>query len=222
MKTSIDTLDCMWGSLESGNLYCIGCTARVKRIKFLANVAVGVLTKQSGLALISLEYSRSEMTDALRESYRASNAASAGKLSLWLEHQPITTYSLIQDTLQRIVCRDKKILQVLLVDNLIKIRTDFHCSSQGMCVAANLYLLKMIAKEYQIPVIAFTELYSDKALLQPIADSEYIDKMIIYHVSRERVPKPIRYNATTFCVTPSKKETTQFEIPFSIYSDKND
>ena len=141
MKTGIDTLDCLWGSLESGNLYCIGCTARVKRIKFIANIAVGVLTKQSGLALISLDYNRSEMTDALRESYRASNAASAGKLSLWLEHQPITTYSLIQDTLQRIVYRDKKILQVLLVDNLIKIRTDFHCSSQGMCVASSLTAL---------------------------------------------------------------------------------
>lgn len=215
MKTSIDTLDCMWGSLESGNLYCIGCTARVKRIKFLANVAVGVLTKQSGLALISLDYSRSEMTDALRESYRASNAASAGKLSLWLEHQPITTYSLIQDTLQRIVCRDKKILQVLLVDNLIKIRTDFHCSSQGMCVAANLYLLKMIAKEYQIPVIAFTELYSDKALLQPIADSEYIDRMIIFHSGKERVPKPVRADANIFSdgvILP--------EIPFEIYVGK--
>lgn len=95
MKTGIDTLDCMWGSLESGYLYCIGCTARVKRIKFLANVAVGVLTKQSGLALISLDYSRSEMTDALRESYRTSNAASAGKLSLWLEHQPITTFKIL-------------------------------------------------------------------------------------------------------------------------------
>lgn len=220
MKTGIDTLDCMWGSLESGNLYCIGCTARVKRIKFIANIAVGVLTKQSGLALISLDYSRSEMTDALRESYRASNAASAGKLSLWLEHQPITTYSLIQDTLQRIT--NKNILRMLIIDNLIKIRTDFLCPSKGMSVAANLYLLKMLAMKYEIPIIAFAELYPDKSLLQPLADSEYIDKMIIYHVSRERVPKPIRYNATTFCVTPSKKETTQFEIPFSIYSDKND
>lgn len=211
MKTGIDTLDCLWGSLESGNLYCIGCTARVKRIKLLANIVIGLLTKQSGLALISLDYNRSEMTDALKESYRTCNTSSAGKLSLWLEHQPITTYSLIQDTLQRIVCHEKKTLHVLLVDNLIKIRTDFHCLSQGMCVAANIYLLKMIASKYQIPVIAFTELYPDKELLQPIADSEYINKMIIFHADKERVPKPIR--ADTHIISDG---ITLPEIPFHI------
>jgi len=215
MKTGIDTLNYILGCLEEGHLYCIGCTTRVKRIKFLANVTVGLLTQQSGLALISLDYNRSDMTDALRESYRACNALSAGKLSLWLEHQPITTYSLIQDTLQRIVYRDKKNLQILLVDNLIKIRTDFHCSSQGMCVAANLYLLKMIAKEYKIPVIAFTELYPDKALLQPIADSEYIDKMIIFHSGQERVPKPVRADANIF-----SDGVKLPEIPFEIYVGK--
>ncbi len=212
MKTGIDTLNYIFGSLEEGHLYCIGCTARVKRIKFLANVAVGLLTQQAGLALITLDYNRSDMTDALRERYRACNASSAGKLSLWLEHQPITTYSLIQDTLQRIVYRDKKVLHVLLIDNLIKIRTDFHCSSQGMCVAANLYLLKMLASEYKIPVVAFTELYPDKALLQPIADSEYIDKMVIFHADKERVPKPVRSDASVF----SDGITLQ-EIPFDIY-----
>lgn len=212
MKTGIDTLNYILGYLEQGNLYCIGCTARVKRIKLLANIAIGLLTKQSGLALISLDYNRTEITDALKESYRAYNASSAGKLSLWLEHQPITTYSLIQDTLQRIAYSDGKILQVLLVDNLIKIRTDFHCSSQGMCVAANLYLLKMIASKYQIPVIAFTELYPDKALLQPIVDSEYIDKMMIFHANKERVPKPVRADANIF-----RDGVTLPEIPFDIY-----
>lgn len=216
MKTSIDTLNYIWGYLEQGNLYCVGCTARVKRIKLLANIAIGLLTKRSGLALISVDYNSSEMTDALRESYRTCNASSAGKLSLWLKHQPLTTYSLIHDTLQRIVySRDKRILQVLLVDNLINIQTDFHCSSQGMCVAANLYLLKMIASEYRIPVIVFTELYPDKALLEPIVDSEYIDKMIIFHADKEKVPKPVRADANIF-----PDGVTMQEIPFEIYVGK--
>lgn len=220
MKIGIDTFDCTFGNLEKGQLYCVGCTAQVKRINLIAQVAIGLLSQQPGLAILSLDYSRSEMIDELKACYHTSEAYSTSKLSLWLEHQPITTYSLIQDMLQRIT--NKNILRMLIIDNLIKIRTDFLCPSMGMSVAANLYLLKMLAMKYEIPIIAFAELYPDKSLLQPLADSEYIDKMIIYHVSRERVPKPIRYNATTFCVTPSKKETTQFEIPFSIYSDKND
>ena len=73
-------------------------------------------------------------------------------------------------------------------------------------------LLKMIAKEYKIPVIAFTELYPDKALLQPIADSEYIDKMIIFQAEKERVPKPVRADANIF----SDGVTLQ-AIPFDIY-----
>ena len=215
MKTGFDILNYIGGYLQEGNLYCVGCTARVKRIKLLANVAIGLLSKQSGLALISLDYNRSEMTDALKESYRASNASSTGKLSLWLEHKPIITYSLIHDTLKRIEYKKGKNLQVLLVDNLIKIRTDFHCSSQGMCIAANLYLLKMIAFEYQIPVLAFTELYPDKALLQPIVDSEYIDKMIVFHAEKERVPKPIRTGAKIF-----SDGIKLPKIPFDIYVGK--
>ena len=216
MNIGLDIFDATFGDLENGKVYCVGCTSKVKRINLLAQVVVCILAQQNGTAIIATDYNKPELVNELRNAYRILEIYTAEKFPLWIEHQPITTYSQIQDTLQRIVYRDKKILSVLLIDNLIKIRTDFHCNKADMCIAANLYLLKMLATEYKIPIVAFAELYPDKALRIPLADSEYIDELVIFHAPREKVLEPIRYNAKVFSTSHKMKRTIQREIPFSL------
>ena len=216
MNIGLDIFDTSFGDLEKGKLYCVCCTSHVKRINLLAQVSVCLLAQHNGMAIIALDYNKPDMVKELKESYRALEITTTEKLSLCIEYQPITTYSQIQDTLQRIIYRDKKAIDVLLIDNLIKIRTDFHCTKTEMCIAANLYLLKMLATEYKIPIVAFAELYPDKVFRIPLADSEYIDELVIFHAPREKVPEPIHYNAKVFSSAYKIKRTIQREIPFTL------
>ena len=216
MNIGLDIFDTSFGDLEKGKLYCVCCTSHIKRINLLAQVSVCLLAQHNGMAIIALDYNKPDMVKELKEAYRALEITTTEKLSLLVEYQPITTYSQIQNTLQRLIYRDKKAIDVLLIDNLIKIRTDFHCTKTDMCIAANFYLLKMLATEYKIPIVAFAELYPDKVFRIPLAESEYIDKMVIFHTPKKKVLKPIRFNAMVFSTAHKMKKTIQREVPFTL------
>ena len=66
--------------------------------------------------------------------------------------------------------------------------TDFHVQSKNLCIEANLYLLKMIAKEYKVPVITFFELNRVSLAMKPFEESKYIDKIAIFRSSRDEMP----------------------------------
>lgn len=216
MSIGLDIFDTSFGDLEKGKLYCVCCTSNAKRINLVSQVSVRLLAQRNRMAIIALDYNKQDLVKELKESYRALEITTKEKLSLWVEYQPTTTYSQIQDTLQRIIYRGKNAIDVLLIDNLIKIRTDFHCNKADMCIAANLYLLKMLAIEYKIPIVAFAELYPDKTLRAPLADSEYIDKMVVFHTPKEKAQEPIRYNSQILSTSHKITRTIQREIPFSL------
>ena len=103
---------------------------------------------------------------------------------------------------------------------MVKIRADFQCPEVGMRVTANLYLLCMIAKEYNIPVVAFSELYPDEKLLLPCVESEYIEKMAVCHAKREKLPHPLRRDAFIIASDPKQKQPTHIGVPAGVFLSK--
>lgn len=219
MRIGLNAFDSAFGEIEGGKLYCVGCTSLIDRLSMLAKVSIGLLSWQSGLAIISLDYERQNIVDELKRCYREAKKQS-GSLSLWVDHQPITTYSLIKDTLERILRKDRNLLHVLVIDNMVKIRADFQCPEMSMRVAANLYLLCMIAKEYNIPVVTFAELYPNEELLLPFVESEYIEKMAVCHAKREKLPRPLRRDAFIIASDYKQKQPTLFDLPVGVVLSK--
>ena len=155
------------------------------------------------------------MIEQLKQCYRSSGKYSSA-LSLWADYQPASSYNHIHNTLERIISRDRNLLHVLIVDNLLKIDTDFTCKEHHLRIAANLYLLRMIAVEYDIPVIVFTEYSFDNSICTVFSDSEYIERLTIYRFPRERIPKPTR-NGTLFLSTDKRrKQSAELELPLFI------
>lgn len=215
MTTRIKLINSACGDLQEGKLYCIACTSGVDRLSILAEVAIDVLSWHSGLVIISNEYERLSLIEQLKQCYRSSGKYSSA-LSLWADYQPASSYNHIHNTLERIISRDRNLLHVLIVDNLLKIDTDFTCKEHHLRIAANLYLLRMIAVEYDIPVIVFTEYSFDNSICTVFSDSEYIERLTIYRFPRERIPKPTR-NGTLFLSTDKRrKQSAELELPLFI------
>lgn len=214
MSTGIKLIDNTCGDLQDGKLYCIACTSYVDRLSVLAEVAIGVLSNQTGLTIISNEYERPALVEQLKQCYRSSGKNS-GALSLCADYQPASSYEHIRCFIERLIRKDRNLLHVLIVDNLLKIETDFTCTEPYLRIAANLYLLRMIAVEYDIPVIAFTEYSSDDSICTTFSDSEYIEQMVIYRLPRERLPKPSRTGSLVLS-TNRCKQSTELELPLLI------
>ena len=214
MSTGVKLIDNACGNLQDGKLYCIACTSAVDRLSILAEVAIGVLSWQSGLAIISNEYERPTLVERLKQCYR-STGNYAGALSLCADYQPASSYEHIRSFIERIISKDRNLLHVLIVDNLLTIETDFTCTESNLRIEANLYLLRMIAVEYDIPVIAFTEYYSDDSICTTLADSEQIERMVIYRLPRERLPKRTRRDSVILS-TNRRKLVIEPELPLLI------
>ena len=214
MSTGIKHIDNACGDLKDGRLYCIACTSYVDRLSILAEVAIGVLSKQTGLAIISNEYERPKLIEKLKQCYHSYDRYS-GALTLCADYQPASSYEHIRSFIERIIRKDRDLLHILIVDNLCKVETDFDCSQPHLRIAANLYLLKMIAVEYDIPVVAFTEFCSNESICTTFADSEYIERMVICRLNRERLPKATRHDVQVIS-TNRCKQHTEMEVPLLI------
>ena len=214
MSTGIKLIDNACGNLQDGKLYCIACTSDVDRLSILAEVAIGVLSCQSGLTIISNEYERPALVEQLKQCYRSSGKNS-GALSLCADYQPASSYEHIRSFIENLIRKDRNLLHVLIVDNLLKIETDFTCTEPYLRIAANLYLLRMIAVEYDIPVIAFTEYYSDDSICTTLAASEQIERMFIYRLPRERLPMHTRRDSVILSTNRSKRHSNM-EVPLLI------
>ncbi len=215
MKTGLNAFDSGFGDIEAGKLYCIGCTSLIDRLSMMVKISLGLLYWQSGLAIISLDYERQSIVDELKKCHEEAKNH-PGPVSLWVDHQPITTYTLIKSTLERILRKNRNLLHGLIIDNMVKIRADFQCPEVGMRVTANLYLLCMIAQEYNIPVVAFSELYPDEKLLLPFVESEYIEKMAVCHVKSENLPRPLRRDAFIIASDKKQKQPTPIDVPVGV------
>ena len=215
MSTGISSLDDAIGGLENGKRYCIACSSLLNRLPLLAEVAIGLLSTGTKLAIVSIENEQKKLVEELKSCYRAFGKSS-GALTLWAEYQPSTSYKKLRSTIERIIKKDRNLLHVFVVDNLLKIETDFPCPSPALSVAANLYLLKMLAVEYDIPVIAFSELNPEQSLCATFADSEDIQKLVVYRVQKERLPRPIREDAVVLSTTTRRYHSGEKELPLMV------
>ena len=71
--------------------------------------------------------------------------------------------------------------EVIVVDNLTLMKTDFAVSSLEYAIMANMYLLKMIAKKQKVPVLFFSE---DDNI---IANDTYLDKFVSFNMINEPI-----------------------------------
>ena len=108
-----------------------------------------------------------------------------GKLPIWIEDISELSYASIQATIQRICLLNKHAIEVIVVDNLSQMKTDFVVTSKEYAIMANLYLLKMVAKKQKIPVL----LIGDGNSMPVINSNEYVDKVHNYESIEKTIVK---------------------------------
>ena len=229
IEIGIEAIDKAFSGLKDGKLYCIGCTASTNRTNLVAKVAMGLTTRENSVLLFSLEKNRKVMFNHLYDVLRCfdTTVVSQGKIErqsdlmdkmgdypIWIEDAPNLSYTSLQNTIQQICYLNKHAVGIVMVDNILQMETDFQISTAELCIAANLYLLKMIAKEYKIPVVAFCEISRNPALNIPFEKSEYIDGMLVFQSVEDDSPHPLRKGTKVIIVGDGLSvEPTLFDAP---------
>ena len=229
LESGIKIIDESLGGLKDGKLYCIGCTVNANRTNLIAKIAMGLATRDNSVLLFSLEKNRKTMFNQLfsvlsqyDESEKSRNGiekqsnlmAKMGEYPIWIEDTPNLSYSSLQNTIQRICYLNKHAVGVVMVDNIMQMATDFQISAAELCIKANLYLLKMVAKEYKIPVLAFTEISRNEELNRPFEVSEYIDGMLIFKSTEDDSPYLSRKGVKIITIGDGMSaEPTLFDAP---------
>ena len=203
IATGIKQLDSTFNGLKIGKLYCISATSSLERSSLIAKLALGVATRGYGILLCSMERSETSMQSFLYEIYnyyceyddnlpvskkRELSMQELGTLPIWIEDFPTLSYSSLLDSLQKICYLNRHAIDLVIIDNIARMDTDFHVQSKNLCIEANLYLLKMIAKEYKVPVVTFFELNRLSLEMKPFGESKFIDKIAIFRSSRDEMP----------------------------------
>ena len=83
-----------------------------------------------------------------------------------------------------------------------------------MTLEANLYLVKMIAKEYKIPIIVSTNY--DKISLDRILESDHIDKTMIVRTTDDFVDDALSTLYSTITVPQNDFASNLFESVLSV------
>jgi len=194
--TGIDQIDLSWGGLKDGELYCFCCTSLVDKHDLLAKVIIGLASREMSVVIFTLDCSHRELYGRLIKviqrfdtsisgcdsSQRISEAYEKfGSYAIWIQDVPVLNYESLRDRLQSLTYLNKHAVECVVIDNIEKIETNFRTPSREMKLEANLYLMKMIAKEYKIPVI-----------LSSSCDNLYLDKIIKSgHVNQYLIVKTI-------------------------------
>ena len=196
LETGIEQIDRGLRGLKDGKLYCICSPAEEERTNLIAQTVMGLATRDNSVLLFSLEKDRRTMFQMLFEIYwqmcdadvqfddierRHLMLYKMGKLPIWIEDISELSYASIQDTIQRICLLNKHAIEIILIDNLSLMRTDFVVASPEYAIMANLYLLKMVAKKQKIPVLFFCE---DDNI---IANDTYLDKFVSFNMINEPI-----------------------------------
>ena len=235
--TGIEYIDKTFSGIKDGKLYCIGCSTSVDRTNFIAKLTMGLTTRENSVLLLSLEKNRKAMFRLLLNIFvhyyedkekgieQSELMEMLGELPVWIEDAPNLSYNLLLDVIQRLTYINRHAIDVILVDNVARMTTDFMVSNINLCLAANLYLLKMIAKEYKIPVITFVEISRNPALNTPFAESEYIDNMVIFQTIEDDSLRAFRDGAKVISISNDDTiEHTLFDLPtieVELYSQQN-
>jgi replicative DNA helicase len=196
LETGIEQIDRGLRGLKDGKLYCICSPAEEGCTNLIAQTVMGLATRDNSVLLFSLEKDRRTMFQMLFDIYWQMCDADAqfddierrhlmlykmGKLPIWIEDISELSYASIQATIQRICLLNKHAIEVIVVDNLTLMKTDFAVSSLEYAIMANMYLLKMIAKKQKIPVLFFSE--GDNI----IANDTYLDKYVSFNILKEPI-----------------------------------
>lgn len=194
--TGIEPIDQTWSGLKDGDLYCFCCTSHVDKHNLLAKVIVGLASREIGVVIFTLDCSHRDMYKRLIEVIKNFDTSLSGKdpsqrafeanekfgsYAIWIQDVPVLNYESLRDRLQSLTYLNKHAVECVVIDNIEKIETNFRTPSREMKLEANLYLMKMIAKEYKIPVIVSSScdnLYLDKIIKSGLVNQYLIVKTI--------------------------------------------
>ena len=200
LETGIEHIDKGFRGLKDGKLYCLFCLDEQERTNLIAQTVMGLATRDNSVLLFSLEKDRRTMFQMLFDIYwqmcdadvqfddierRHLMLYKMGKLPIWIEDISELSYASIQATIQRICLLNKHAIEVIVVDNLSQMKTDFVVTSKEYAIMANLYLLKMVAKKQKIPVL----LIGDGNSMPVINSNEYVDKVHNYESIEKTIVK---------------------------------
>ena len=190
--TGIEQIDRECMGLKDGDLYCLCCSEHVDHANLLAKIIIGLASRDTSVVVFTLDCSHREMYKRLIDVIQHYDLSVAGKdasqrlidatekfgsYAIWIQDVSALSYESLQDRLQSLCYLNRHAVECLIIDNLQKVETNFQTPSKELLLEANLYLMKMIAKEYKIPVIVSTRY--DKMYMDKIMESNHIDKTMI-------------------------------------------
>lgn len=227
--TGIEPIDQTWSGLKDGDLYCFCCTSHVDKHNLLAKVIVGLASREMSVVIFTLDCSHRDMYKRLIEVIQNFDTSLSGKdpsqrafeanekfgsYAIWIEDTSTLSYDTMSDRLQTLCYLNKNAVECIIIDNILSMETDFHSPSKEMTLEANLYLLKMIAKEYNIPIIVSTSY--DKIYLDKILESNHIDKKMIVKTTDDNIDDALNSLYSTITVPQSDFANNLFESVLSV------
>lgn len=227
--TGIEQIDQTWSGLKDGDLYCFCCTSHVDKHNLLAKVIVGLASREMSVVIFTLDCSHRDMYKRLIEviqnfdtSLSAKDPAQRvfeatekfGSYAIWIQDVPSLSYATLSDRLQSLSYLNKHAVECVIVDNILEMETTFQTPSKEMELEANLYLMKMIAKEYRIPIIV--SMSYDKIYLDRILESDHIDKTMIVKTSDDNIDGALNSLYSTITVPKSDFANNLFESVLSV------
>lgn len=227
--TGIDKIDQSWNGLKDGDLYCFCCTSHVDKHNLLAKVIIGLASREISVVIFTLDCSHRYMYKRLIEviqnfdtslsckdpSQRVFEATEKfGSYAIWIQDSQTLSYETLRDRLQSLCYLNKYAVECIIVDNILGMETNFQTPSKEMTLEANLYLLKMIAKDYKIPIIVSTNY--DKISLDRILESDHIDKTMIVRTTDDFVDDALNTLYSTITVPQNDFASNLFESVLSV------
>ena len=227
--TGIDQIDQSWKGLKDGELYCFCCTSHVDKHDLLAKVVIGLASREMSVVVFTLDCSHRDMyrrlikviqdfdtslsgCDSSQRVFEANEKF--GSYAIWIQDAPSLSYETLSDRLQSLSYLNKHAVECIVIDNILGMETDFQTPSREMTLEANLYLVKMIAKEYKIPIIISTNY--DEISLDRILESDHIDKTMIVKTTDDSVDDALNALYSTITVPKSNLASNLFESVLSV------
>lgn len=227
--TGIDKIDQSWNGLKDGDLYCFCCTSHVDKHNLLAKVIIGLASSEISVVIFTLDCSHRDMYKRLIEVIQNFDTSLSGKdpsqrvfeatekfgsYAIWIQDSQTLSYETLRDRLQSLCYLNKYAVECIIVDNILGMETNFQTPSKEMTLKANLYLLKMIAKDYKIPIIVSTNY--DKISLDRIWGSDHIDKTMIVRTTDDFVDDALNTLYSTITVPQNDFASNLFESVLSV------
>ena len=227
--TGIEQIDQTWSGLKDGDLYCFCCTSHVNKHNLLAKVIVGLASREMSVVIFTLDCSHREMYKQIIEVIQNFDTSLSGKdpsqrvfeanekfgsYAIWIQDTQTLSYETLRDRLQSLCYLNKHAVECIIVDNILGMETNFQTPSKEMTLEANLYLMKMVSKEYKIPIIVSTNY--DKIYLDKILESNHIDKTMIVKTSDDNIDDALNSLYSTITVPHNDFANNLFESVLSV------